>query len=150
MGTRCQQQYVQNCTYSKNFIGPHNSTAAILPELDSSAKYVYLRHSMSIGTSRTFHTLVALALIGCALCPFVEMAIHWNGTIFQSGFDTESTVAFLLLLLELAYALARLLVVLLPSVLRSLNFVYFDRFAICTLNFATVLPEISPPLSLRI
>lgn len=80
----------------------------------------------------------------------VETAIHWNGTIFQSGFDTESTVAVLLLLLELAYGLARLLVVLLPSALRSLSFVCFDQLAVRTLNFGTVLPEISPPLSLRI
>jgi hypothetical protein len=105
---------------------------------------------MSISTSRAFHTLVALALVACALCPFVEMAIHWNGTIFQSGFDTESTVAVVLLLLELAYGLARLLVVLLPPVLGRISFVYFDRFAMRSLNFGTVPPEISPPLSLRI
>jgi hypothetical protein len=105
---------------------------------------------MSSRTSRTFHALIALALVACALCPFVETAIHWNGTIFQSGFDTESTVAVLLLLLELAYGLARLLVVLLQSVLRSLSFVYFEHLAVPTLDFGTVLPEISPPLSLRI
>lgn len=106
--------------------------------------------NMGIRTPRAFHTLIALALVACAFCPFVETAIHWNGTIFQSGFDTESMVAVLLLLLELAYGLARLLGVLLPSVLRTLSFGYFDRFAVRTLNFGTVLPEISPPLSLRI
>jgi hypothetical protein len=105
---------------------------------------------MSIRTSRTFHALIALALVACALCPFVETAIHWNSTIFQSGFDTESTVAILLLLLELAYGFARLLVVLLPSVLKSLSFVYFDQLVVRTLNFGSILPEISPPLSLRI
>jgi hypothetical protein len=105
---------------------------------------------MNIGTSITFHALVALALIGCVLCPFVETAIHWNGTIFQSGFDTESTVAILLLLLELAYGLARLVLVILPPVLRRLSFVYFDRLALRSLNFGPILPEISPPLPLRI
>lgn len=78
------------------------------------------------------------------------MAIHWNSTIFQSGFDTESTVAVLLLLLELAYGLARLVLVILPPLLRRLSFVYFDRLAAETLNFGTILPEISPPLPLRI
>src|SRR5580692_8139568 len=105
-------------------------------------------HSMGIRTSRTFHILIALALIGCALCPFVELAIHWNGTIFQTGFDTESTVAVLLLLLELAYGLAQLFVGLLPPVLRRLSFVYFEQLEFHSLNFASVLPEISPPLPL--
>jgi hypothetical protein len=105
---------------------------------------------MLIWTSRTFHALIALALVACALCPFVETATHWNGTIFQSGFDTESTVAILLLLLELAYGLARLVLVILPPVLRMLSFVYFDHLAVRTLNFGTILPEISPPLPLRI
>lgn len=121
-----------------------------MSKLDSPAKCVYLRHSMSIRTSRTFHALIALALIGCALCPFVETAIHWNGTIFQSGFDTESTIAIILLLVELAYGLARLVLVILPPVLRRLSFVYFDRLAVQTLNFGTILPETSPPLPLRI
>jgi hypothetical protein len=121
-----------------------------MSKLDSPAKCVYLRQCMTIRTPKALHILVAVMLIWCMLCPFVETAIHWNDTIFQSGFDTESTVAILLLLLELAYGLARLLVVLLPSVLRTLSFIYFDRFAVCTLNFGTVLPAISPPLSLRI
>ena len=107
---------------------------------------------MIIRIRRAFHILVALALIGCAICPLVETAIHWNGSIFQSGFDTESTVAVLLLLLELSFALGRLLVVLLPRVLKNLGLVCFnsDRIALPALNIAIVLPEISPPLSLRI
>ena len=105
---------------------------------------------MVFKTPRVFHTLIALALVACALCPYVETAIHWNGTIFQTGFDTESTVAVLLLLLELAYGLAKLLAVLLPPVLRWLSFVYSERHEFRSLSFATVLPEISPPLPLRI
>lgn len=105
---------------------------------------------MVFKTPRAFHTLIALALVACALCPYIETAIHWNGTIFQTGFDTESTVAVLLLLLELAYGLAQLLAVLLPPVLTRLGFVYFEQLEFRSLNFATVLPDISPPLHLRI
>jgi len=105
---------------------------------------------MAFNKHRAFHTLVALALVACALCPFVETAIHWNGTIFQNGFDTESTVAVLLLLFELAYGLARVLVVLLPPVLRRLGVVYLEQLEVRSLNFATVLPDLSPPLPLRI
>ena len=61
-------------------------------------------------------------------------------------------MAVLLLLLELSFALGRLLVVLFPRVLKKLGLVSFnlDRFALPALNIAFVLPEISPPLSLRI
>jgi hypothetical protein len=105
---------------------------------------------MVFKTPRAFHILIALALVACALCPFVETAIHWDGSIFQTGFDTESTVAVLLLLLELAYGIAQLLVVLLPPAFRGLSFVYFEQFEFRSLSFATVLPEISPPRLLRI
>jgi hypothetical protein len=103
-------------------------------------------------THRAFHTLVALALFGCALCPFIETALHWNGTIFQNGFDTDATLILLLLLLELSFVLGRLLIALLPGVLNRLSLVSFnfDRFALAALNISVVLPEISPPLSLRI
>lgn len=107
---------------------------------------------MIIRIPRAFHILVALALIGCAVCPLFETAIHWNGSVFQSGFDTESTVAVLLLLLELSLSFGRLLVVLLPRVLKNLGLFSFNfsRVALPALNIGIVLPEISPPLSLRI
>ena len=122
-----------------------------ISKLDSPGEYIYLRQSMIIRTPRAFHILVALVLIGCALCPLTETAIHWDGTIFQNGFDTESTLALLLLLLELSFALGRLLIALLSRVLKKLSLSFnFDRFALPALNIAIVLPEISPPLSLRI
>lgn len=88
----------------------------------------------------------------CALCPFVETALHFNGSIFQHGYDTESSVALLLLLLELSFALGRLLVAVLSRVFEKLGFVYFncDRFILPGLNFETLAPEVPPPLSLRI
>jgi hypothetical protein len=102
--------------------------------------------------AKGFHALVALALLVCALCPFVEIASHLNGSIFQNGYDTESTLALLLLLLELSFAVGRLLVALLPRILKQLNRVRICsyRLTLASTNFGIVLPEISPPLSLRI
>ncbi len=121
-----------------------------LSKLDSAAESVYFRQSMIIRISRAFHILVALALFGCALSPFIETAMHWNGNIFQTGYDTESTVAVLVLLLELAYWIAKTFVVLLGPVLERFSLVRLVRLTLPALDFAAVLPEIPPPLPLRI
>jgi hypothetical protein len=105
---------------------------------------------MMVRTLRRFHALVALVLFYCAVCPFLEIALHSNNCIFVSGNDMESTLALLLLLVELAFALGKLLAVLVRTVLKKLILVYSDRLAGPTLNFAIVLPEISPPTPLRI
>lgn len=105
-----------------------------------------------IRVAKGFHALVAVVLFTCALCPFVEMALHLNGSIFKHGCDMGSTLALLLLLLELSFALGRLAVALLALVLRQLSCGYFnlDRLTLPALNIAIVLPEVSPPLPLRI
>lgn len=107
---------------------------------------------MMIRVAKGFHALVAVVLVVCALCPLVEMALHLNGSIFKHGCDTGSTLALILLLLELSFALGRLTVALLALVLKQLSCGYFhlDRLTLPALNFAIVLPEISPPLFLRI
>lgn len=102
-------------------------------------------------TRKGFHILLALILVVCVLCPYVEVALDWNQTIFNTGYDGETVVAVIALLLILAFALARLLVSVLgdskggeplgesPRPLRSL------------LNFVFSLPDVSPPpLPLRI
>ena len=78
------------------------------------------------------------------------MALHSDNSIFVTGHDTESTLALLLVIVELALALGKLLVVLLPLILTKLKFVNFGRRTLSALSFAAVLPEISPPLPLRI
>jgi len=105
---------------------------------------------MIVRTPRAFHALVAVALLVCALCPFIELVLHSNNCIFFSGSDNESTLALLLLVMELAFALGRQLVVLLPRALKKLSLVYSNRLALPALIFATVVPEISPPVPLRI
>jgi len=64
---------------------------------------------------RAFHILLALVLVGCVVCPFVEFAIGWNDTIFTTGYDTESAVAIVMLLVELVLGLASVIALFLPD-----------------------------------
>jgi hypothetical protein len=66
-------------------------------------------------TRRGFHILIALILLVCVTCPYVEMALHWNEGLFTTGYDTESTVGVIALLVILSLALAKLLAALLPD-----------------------------------
>lgn len=100
---------------------------------------------------RGFHILLALILMVCVLCPFVEVAIGWNQTIFDTGYDTESTIAFIALLLILAFGFANLLTHF------AANTASTEQLAVPivrlrpALDFSSAVPEISPPpLSLRI
>ena len=101
-------------------------------------------------TPKRFHILIALVLLICMICPFAEMALHSDSCIFISGHDNESTLALILLVIELAFALGKLLVVLLPRILSELCLIYSGRFTLPRGTFTTVLPYISPPLPLRI
>ena len=101
-------------------------------------------------TIRRLHILIALALLICMICPFAEMALHSDNCIFASGQDNESTLALLLLVVELCFALGKLVVVLLPRFLTKLMLVDSELLALLKPNFAVVLPDISPPLPLRI
>lgn len=105
---------------------------------------------MGVTSLRAFHALVALALFICAVCPFIETALHSDDCIFLSGHDNESTLAFLLLVVELVFALGKMLVALFPRFLRRLGLAHFDQFTLSALNFTMVVPETSPPVPLRI
>ena len=101
-------------------------------------------------TARRFHTLIAIALLICVICPFAETALHSDNCIFASGQDNESTLALLLLVVELTFALGRLLVILLPRFLTKLALVDSELLALPKLAFKVILPDISPPILLRI
>ena len=101
-------------------------------------------------TTRRLHIFIALALLICMICPFAEMALHSDNCIFASGQDNESTLALLLLIVELTFALGKLLVVLLPRFLTKLMLVDTELLTLPKPNFAVVLADISPPLPLRI
>jgi hypothetical protein len=64
---------------------------------------------------RIFHVLIALVLVACVVSPFVESALNCNDNVFSTGSDSESTLAIVVLLLELVLSLASLLVFLLPN-----------------------------------
>jgi hypothetical protein len=105
---------------------------------------------MGVTRHRAFHALVALVLFICAVCPFIEIALHLDDCIFLSGHDNESTLAFLLLVVELVFALGTMLVALFPRFLRRLSLAHFDRLTLSAVHFTIVLPEIFPPVPLRI
>jgi hypothetical protein len=100
---------------------------------------------------KAFHVAIAVILIICAISPFLETAAHWDNTIFATGYDGESTVAVLMILLELVISFAGPVVIYVcrnaefsePVVIRD-SFVSFDSVA----GFRV--PEFSPPLPLRI
>jgi hypothetical protein len=82
---------------------------------------------MSAMSRRGVHGLLAIFLLACLLCPFVEIAVHSNDSIFNDGYDTESTVALLMAVLELRLTLPSLLVLLLPSILKKKQFLTSAR-----------------------
>ena len=61
------------------------------------------------------HILLGLVLVACLVCPYVEFAIGWNDTIFTTGYDTESSVAVVMLLVGLVLALAAVIALFLPE-----------------------------------
>lgn len=103
-------------------------------------------------TRRGFHILSALILVICVLCPYVECALHWNQSIFDTGYDGESTVAVIALLLILAFLIASLLAHFIPDSAAAESLVRSPvtlRRAPLDFIFA---PDVSPPplLPLRI
>jgi hypothetical protein len=64
---------------------------------------------------RIFHIVIALILVACAVSPFVESALNSQDSVFSTGYDGESTLAIVVLLLELVLSLASLLIFLQPN-----------------------------------
>jgi hypothetical protein len=102
-------------------------------------------------TRKGFHVLLALILVVCVLCPYVEFALDWNQTIFDTGYDGETVVAVIALLLILAFALARLLVSVLADRTSGKPLDESHKPLRPILDFISTLPDVfSPPLPLRI
>jgi hypothetical protein len=93
--------------------------------------------------------VVALLLLVCMLCPFVEMAFHSNDNIFLTGKDMESAFAILLLVVELLFASAGLLVFCL-TVTREESLVVPHSLLSVRSGFVRSLPDASPAIPLRI
>jgi len=93
---------------------------------------------------------IALILVICALSPFLETAVNWNDSVFATGYDGESTMAVLVLLLELVISLAGLLVCLCRNLQLGERVVIKHSRFISESNFGIMIPELSPPPPLRI
>jgi sugar phosphate permease len=102
-------------------------------------------------TRKGFHVLLALTLVVCVLCPYVEFALDWNETIFNTGYDTETTIAVIALVLILTFALARLLISVLADRTGEESLAESHLIISGILDFIATVPDVSPPpLPLRI
>ena len=102
-------------------------------------------------TRRGFHIVLTLILVACVLCPFAEeFALHCNQTIFDTGYDGESTVAVIALLVVFVFAIAKLLVCLVFKDTSAEPLVDSELVLRLTLDFTSTLYDASPPLPLRI
>jgi len=96
------------------------------------------------------HVLMALILVICAVSPFVESALDSQDNMFATGYDGESTLAIVVLLLELVLSLANLLVFLCPSIQVKERFVTKQARLTSTLCFCYIIPDFSSSVPLRI
>jgi hypothetical protein len=99
---------------------------------------------------RAFHTIIAIILVVCVLSPYLESAMDLNDSVFATGYDNETTVAILVLLLELVFSLTKLL----PSLCRnsqlSTAVVVEKSFVRPGFGSGICISELSPPVPLRI
>jgi hypothetical protein len=101
-------------------------------------------------TRRGFQILLALTLFLCGLCPFIEIALHWDQSIFQTGYDGESNVAIIALVLILAFALAKLVASFISEDTTEEPLFHPQGSVSLTADAAASFPDGSPPLALRI
>lgn len=99
---------------------------------------------------RALHAAIGLILIFCVVFPLVEPILGWNNNIFVTGHDTESTLALVILLLELVLALAGALVFLL-AVFQVIDRILEKSLSVTSeSDFRIAVPDLSPPVPLRI
>ncbi len=96
------------------------------------------------------HASVALFLLVCLVCPFVEMALDSNDSIFLTGKDMESSLGVLVVVLGLALAVASVLILLPSGILEKERLVPAHRLMKSASSLVFPIPELSPPLPLRI
>lgn len=98
---------------------------------------------------RAFHGLLALVLLVCLFCPFIEPAFGFHDSVFSIGSDTESTLAMLILLFELVIALTGLFAFLLSDI-EVKDRVAQSHRRLRHDSLLDILPTFSPPILLRI
>ncbi|HKQ86934.1 MAG TPA: hypothetical protein VJS43_09200 [Candidatus Acidoferrales bacterium] len=101
-------------------------------------------------SAKAFHALVGFALLICMACPDIEILCHSTDCIFLSGHDLETSVALLLVIIELTIVSLKLAVALLPRLLARLISFEPLRIAFSGTPVLAVAPTASPPFELRI
>jgi hypothetical protein len=99
---------------------------------------------------RIFHVVIALILVACAVSPFVELALNYYDSVFSTGYDGESALAVVVLLLELVLSFASLLVLLWPSVQLKERVDTEHPHLTSDSGLGLIIPDLSPPVPLRI
>jgi hypothetical protein len=99
---------------------------------------------------KLFHVVLGLILVGCLVCPFVEVAKGWNDSLFSNGYDTESAVAIVMLLVELVLALGSAVAFVLSEVRVAEPSVTEHRLLLLDFDFGNLLPYSALPIPLRI
>ncbi len=98
---------------------------------------------------RWIGVLICVILLACLVSPFVETAVHSNGSILD-GQDNESTVAILALCIALALAVASLVWISCAGT-RYENPLTLDVYRVSSNACVTSIDSgASPPLTLRI
>jgi hypothetical protein len=91
------------------------------------------------------------ALFACLLSPLCEILLRSDSSIFASGRDTESTLALVLLVIQLSFAIAKLLVAVLRAVFTRVGMIGAGGVArIAPVTFTVAAASSPPVLSLRI
>ena len=99
---------------------------------------------------RIFHVLIALVLVACVVSPFVESALDCHDNMFSTGYDGESTLAVIVLLLELVLSLASLLVLFWPTAQLGERVDTEPTCPTFALEFCIDVPDFSSSVPLRI
>lgn len=106
---------------------------------------------MTRRSARVFHAFAGLGLLLCAACPVVETLCHSNDCIFLSGHDTETTLALLLVLIELTVASLKFAVTFLPLLFaRVAPLCAGQVIGTVAVYLDTFVSGPSPPLALRV
>lgn len=100
--------------------------------------------------AKLFHSLIGLGLLICMACPDIEFLFHSSDCIFLNGHDIETSVALLLIILELTVVSLKLAITFVPSLFARLASFQTDECSAACLAFAAVTTTPSPPLELRI
>jgi hypothetical protein len=99
---------------------------------------------------KMFHVLLAMILLACAVSPFVESALDCHDNLFSTGYDGETTLTVVVLLLELVLSLASLLVFLCPNMQLKERIIEEYQRLTSDSGFRIIVPDVSPPVPLRI